>query len=129
MESYDYGVEDEQVTDEIYAGDFESMLDRLSRPLTKAEPEVSEDELQELDALADFVEIARLQQQGVLVAPEELGAQEVKRLSTKFVRSWREKHAVKQEAPTVVACVDATRRRQEFGLGRFLPGQRDGALM
>ena len=36
---------------------------------------------------------------------------------------------VKQETPTVVSCVDATRRRQEFGLGKVLPGQRDGALL
>ena len=36
---------------------------------------------------------------------------------------------VKQETPTVVTCVDATGRKQEFGLGRVLPGQRDGALL
>ena len=36
---------------------------------------------------------------------------------------------VKQETPAVVSCVDATGRKQEFGLGRVLPGQRDGALL
>ena len=91
MESYHYDIEDEQVIDETYAEDVESMLDKLSRPWTKEKPEVSEDEMLELDALPDFVEIARLRQQGVLIAPEELETQEVKRLSTKFVRSWREK--------------------------------------
>ena len=49
------------------------------------------EELQELDALADLVEIARLQQQGVLIPPEQVVGDEVKTLSTKFVRSWRQK--------------------------------------
>ena len=68
MESYDCDIEDEQVIAETYAEDVESMLDKLSRPWTKEEPEVSEDEMLELDALADFVEIPRLRQQGVLIA-------------------------------------------------------------
>jgi len=36
---------------------------------------------------------------------------------------------VKQETPTVVTCVDASGKKQEFGLGKVLPGQRDGALL
>lgn len=53
------------MSDEIYAGDVDSMLDRLLRQLFKEDQKL-QDELQELDALAHFVEIARLQQQGVL---------------------------------------------------------------
>ena len=144
--------------------------------------------------LADLVEITRLQQQGVLIPPEQVEGDDIKTLSTMFVRSWRRKErrgarcwlrrsryvarefawnredlfspassavvsrllpycylkraargektqammsldvndaflTVKQETPTVVSCVDATGRKQQFGLGRVLPGQRDGALL
>ena len=197
MENYDYDIEDEQMTDEFFEGDLESMLDRLSRPYSKEEPKMDDDELQELDALADLVEITRLQQQGVLIPAEQIEGSEIKTLSTKFVRTWRQKErrgakcwlrrsryvarefawltpdredlfspassaivsrllpycylkraatldktqtmisldvsdaflTVKQETPTVVTCVDATGRKQQFGLGRVLPGQRDGALL
>ena len=85
MEDYDYNIEDEQMTE------VESMLDKLSKPYSKEEPMMDAEELQELDALADLVEIARLQQQGVLIPPEQVVGDEVKTLSTKFVRSWRQK--------------------------------------
>ena len=32
MEDYDYNIEDEQMTDENFEGNLESMLDRLSKP-------------------------------------------------------------------------------------------------
>ena len=197
MEDYDYNIEDEQMAEENFEGNLESMLDKLSKPYSKEEPMMDDEELQELDALADLVEISRLQQQGVLIPPEQVEGEDVKTLSTKFVRSWRQKErrgarcwlrrsryvarefawltperedlfspassavvsrllpycylkraareektqammsldvsdaflTVKQETPTVVTCVDATGRKQEFGLGRVLPGQRDGALL
>ena len=66
-------------------------MDRLSKPRSKEEPMMDAEELQELDALADLVEIARLQQQGVLIPPEQVEGDDVKTLSTKFVRSWRPK--------------------------------------
>ena len=90
MEDYDYNIEDEQMT-ENFEGNLESMLDKLSKPYSKEEPMMDAEELQELDALADLVEIARLQQQGVLIPPEQVVGDEVKTLSTKFVRSWRQK--------------------------------------
>ena len=62
MEDYDYNLEDGQMTDENFEGKLESMLDRLSKPYSKEEPMMDTEELQELDALADLVEIARLQQ-------------------------------------------------------------------
>ena len=87
----DYNIEDEQVTDENFEGDLESMLDRLSKPYSKEEPMMDVEELQELDALADLVEITRLQQQGVLIPLEQVEGDDIKTLSTKFVRSWRQK--------------------------------------
>ena len=91
MEDYDYNIEDEQMTDENFEGNLESMLDRLSKPYSKEEPMMDAEELQELDALADLVEIARLQQQGVLIPSEQVVGDDIKTLSTKFVRSWRQK--------------------------------------
>ena len=64
-------------------------LKELSFPYTPQEPELSADELQRLDALADEVEIKRLSELTVLQAdslPED-----AKCLSTRFVRTWREK--------------------------------------
>ena len=192
MEDYDYNIEDEQMAEDNFEGNLESMLDKLSKPYSKEEPMMDDEELQELDALADLVEISRLQQQGVLIPPEQVEGEDVKTLSTKFVRSWRQKErrgarcwlrrsryvarefawltperedlfspassavvsrllpycylkraareektqammsldvsdaflTVKQETPTVVTCVDATGRKQEFGLGRVLNLQR-----
>ena len=91
MEDYDYDIADEQVIDENFEGDLESMLDKLSRLYLKEEPVMDYEELQELDALADLVEITRLRQQGVLIPPEQVEGEEIKTLSTKFVRSWRQK--------------------------------------
>ena len=88
MEDYDYNIEDEQVTDENFEGDLESMPDRLSRPYSKEEPMMDVEELQELDALADLVEITRLQQQGVLIPLGQVEEDDIKTLSTKFVRSY-----------------------------------------
>ena len=66
MEDYDYNIEDEQMAEENFEGNLESMLDKLSKPYSKEEPMMDDEELQELNALADLVEISRLQQQGVL---------------------------------------------------------------
>ena len=60
MEDYDYNIEDEQMAEENFEGNLESMLDKLSKPYSKEEPMMDDEELQELDALADLVEISRL---------------------------------------------------------------------
>ena len=65
------------------------------------------EELQELDALADLVEITRLQQRGVLIPPEQVEGVDIKTLSTKFVRSWRQKErrgARQVLAPEIPLC-------------------------
>ena len=91
MQDYDYNIEDEQMAEDNFEGNLESMLDKLSKPYSKEEPMMDDEELQELDALADLVGISRLQQQGVLIPPEQVEGEDVKTLSTKFVRSWRQK--------------------------------------
>ena len=68
--------------------DVESLIDKCCHPFSQAEPELEDEALQELDALADHIEISRLVGLGVLISPESVG-EGAKRLSTKFVRTWR----------------------------------------
>ena len=64
-------------------------LDELSFPYTPQEPELSADELQRLDSIADQVEVERLS--GLQVLQEDNLPHDAKSLSTRFVRTWREK--------------------------------------
>eukprot|EP00434_Breviolum_minutum_P040749 symbB.v1.2.036227.t1/scaffold5065.1/size52819/1 len=122
---------------EISTADFEANIDKLRKPFSKHEPELTNDELAELDVLADQVEIGRLKSMGVLVQVEDLQlapGQKPKELSTKFVCTWRDSQGqsslVKaQETPTVVTCISSNGATEKFGLGRVLPGQRDGSLL
>ena len=64
-------------------------LDELSFPYSSQEPELSADELQRLDSIADQVEVERLS--GLQVLQEDNLPHDAKSLSTRFVRTWREK--------------------------------------
>ena len=58
------------------------------------EPNISFEELQHLDSIADRVEVKRLQGMGVLVGVDQLQCENLdnmKSLSTRFVRTWRPK--------------------------------------
>ena len=70
--------------------DVESLIDKCCYPFSQAEPELEDEALRELDALADHIEISRLVGLGVLISPENVG-EGAKRLSTKFVLTWRRK--------------------------------------
>ena len=188
---YDYDEEGEDHFLEHLSEDVESLIDNCCYPFSQAEPELDGEALQELDALADHIEISRLVGLGVLISPENVG-DGAKHLSTKFVRTWRCKtrHDVKvwlrraryvareftwmsperqdlfspasssiitrilpycflkqstvpgsdvcmasmditdafltvdQEVPTVVDCNGTL-----YGLGKVLPGQRDGSQL
>ena len=89
LEYYDY--DDEEVV-ETADGD---KLKMLMFPFSSQEPKLSEDELQLLDSIADEVEMDRLRKMDVLKPPEsvESGA---KKLSTRFVRTWRDKYIANQ---------------------------------
>ena len=69
--------------------DLEKSLKELTFPYSAEEPNVSADELQRLDAIADMVEVQRLF--GLEVLQEDNLPYETKTLSTRFVRTWREK--------------------------------------
>ncbi len=94
MEEYDDMLKDEGEDVEFPTSDIDSNIDKLCRPFSKHEPELSSEELAELDMLADQVEISRLKSMGVLVQVEHLQlapGQKPKHLSTKFVRTWMNK--------------------------------------
>ena len=66
------------------------IIKQLSFPYGASEPQVSDEELQRLDALADKLELQRLSKLDVLKDPSLVDASS-KVLSTRFVRAWREK--------------------------------------
>ena len=68
----------------------EEAMKLFTFPFSKQEPEVSAEQLMELDALADSLEIKRLISLGVLANADEAPSNS-KQLSSRFVRTWREK--------------------------------------
>eukprot|EP00438_Fugacium_kawagutii_P026160 Skav230005 [mRNA] locus=scaffold5058:3896:10669:+ [translate_table: standard] len=67
------------------------MVRELIFPWTKDEPQLDNDTMGALDALADAVEMKRLLELGVLKDNVDELPVDTKELSTKFVRTWREK--------------------------------------
>ena len=69
------------------------ILQKLSIPYTKLEPELSDEDLLQLDLLADELEISRLKSMGVLIPADTYayGDEIPKRLTTRMVRTWRDK--------------------------------------
>ena len=96
---------DDEVTDEPWSDEFlhegSALFDlagstqQLIFPDDGAgEPQLSIQDMIQLDSLADRVEIERLTKLGVLLPPDSLQCepgQHPKTLSTRFVRTWREK--------------------------------------
>ena len=80
--------------DEVYEDgewiDNDAILKQLTFPFSKHEPELDETELQRLDSLADMLETQRLTKMSVLTDASTM-PQGSKQLSTRFVRTWREK--------------------------------------
>ena len=200
LEEYDWNLVDDEWLDgydsfDSSALDDKEIIKQLTFPYSKHEPNLSDEELMRLDALADGVEIKRLVKMNVLTDAASVG-ESPKKLSTRFVRTWREKHdekgqpiwlrrsrfvarefawlqpdtnalfspasssivsrllptmfldmresfnavmasmdfkdaflTVEPKTPTVVDCVLADGQSISYGLGRVLPGQRDGSLM
>eukprot|EP00435_Cladocopium_sp_Y103_P063021 s303_g24.t1 len=97
LEVYDYELDDEHGDDDVFmnesvsAGD--DVLQKLSVPYTKLEPNLPPDELLKLDLLADELEISRLKDMGVLLPAETFafGDEVPKKLTTRMVRAWRDK--------------------------------------
>ena len=66
-------------------------VDKLTFPFTENEPELETEELAALDKLADDVELQRLRTMQVLLPFDPSSSEEYVTLSTRFVRTWREK--------------------------------------
>ena len=64
---------------------------KLWQPYSELEPCLSSDELDELDRIADEVEIRRLTDMGVLTSQSNYEGQLGKPLSARMVRAWRKK--------------------------------------
>ena len=87
LEDYDYVMEETKQSADLPE---DGLHPDLCFPYDAAEPEFPEEQLTQLQALADQVEIARLERMEVLLSPETLREEAaVKELSTKFVRGWR----------------------------------------
>ena len=76
--------------------DMQAFLKELSFPYTPQEPEFSAEELEKLDSLEDEVETQRLIGLKVLL-PDTL-PEDCKTLSTRYVRTWRQKKGPDGEA-------------------------------
>ena len=194
LEAYDMNFDDEEYYGDVEIVD-EMALQELTFPFSVHEPCLTEDEFLCLDTIADALELIRLREMQVLTDANAMPT-DSKILSTRFVRTWREKlgkhgkpvwlrcsrfvarefawmetecdslfspassniaarvlpaifldmkqHSnsvilnidvkdafltVKQQRPTIVNCQLADGRTLSYGLGRVLPGQRDGSLL
>ena len=82
--------ENDELYDEGGWMDDEAVVSQLTFPFSKHEPSLDDAELQRLDALADSLEIQRLTKMAVLTDATTMPS-DTKQLSTRFVRTWREK--------------------------------------
>ena len=107
LESYDFDVEDDDdwdhVDDENVASTGnEDDTKKLMYPYGKEEPQLTDEQTVELDGIADKIEIQRLLGIGVLLDASCLDGTAYKQLSTRFVRTWRDKEMVVDGKPTRV---------------------------
>ena len=77
-------------------------MKKLMYPYDKEEPQLKDEQMVELDGIADKIEIQRLLGMGVLLNASCLDGTAYKQLSTRFVRTWRDKEMVVDGKPTRV---------------------------
>eukprot|EP00435_Cladocopium_sp_Y103_P045787 s718_g13.t1 len=89
LESYDYDLDERDFSTSNDA----DLLEQLCLPFSTLEPSLSGDELLKLDLIADQLEISRLRNMGVLIPTSEYeyGSEKPKSLTTRMVRTWRDK--------------------------------------
>ena len=107
LETYDFDVEDDEdwdhVNDENVASTSnEDDMKKLMYPYDKEEPQLTDEQMVELDGIADKIEIQRLLSMGVLLNASCLDRTAYKQLSTRFVRTWRDNEMVIDGKPTRV---------------------------
>ena len=89
LEEYELNFSNDELYDSQELSNDE-MAKQLMFPFSKEEPNLSAEELQRLDAIADMIEVKRLKSMQVLTDASEVPSDH-KVLSTRFVRTWREK--------------------------------------
>jgi hypothetical protein len=94
LELYEYEMEEESCEGAATDVASDNVLKRLSVPHSTFEPELDPSTLLQLDLLADELEISRLKAMGVLIPAEnyDVAGQTPKKLTTRMVRTWRDKH-------------------------------------
>ena len=94
LELYEYEMEEESCEGAATDVASDNVLKRLSVPHRTFEPELDPSTLLQLDLLADELEISRLKAMGVLIPAEsyDVAGQTPKKLTTRMVRTWRDKH-------------------------------------
>ena len=107
LETYDFDVEDDEdwdyVDDEnVAATSSEDDTKKLMYPYDREEPQLTDEQMVELDGIADKIETQRLLSMGVLLNASCLDGTAYKQLSTRFVRTWRGKEMVIDGKPTRV---------------------------
>ena len=107
LETYDFDVDDDEdwdhVDDENVAfTSNEDDMKKLMYPYDKEEPQLTDEQMVELDGSADKIEIQRLVGMGLLLTASCLDGTAYKQLSTRFVRTWRDKELVVDGKPTRV---------------------------
>lgn len=90
LEEYDFSNSDPS-QDDVDSSDVDALQRQLMFPHSDSEPCLPADQLAELDEIADQVETMRLKAIGVLLPPETVEGSNPKRLSTRYVRTWRDK--------------------------------------
>ena len=90
LEEFDYTESLEFEPDQVDPT-LDEMISKLCKPYSTQEPNLKDDELSQLDALPDKEEILRLKGLGVLLPTSTLPPGGVKKLTTRFVRTWRDK--------------------------------------
>ena len=92
LEDYEEGLDEPEAEPADESSATHGLLEILMFPFDIREPEVSAEELMRLDAIVDGIEIERLKAMKVL---EDLQSSHdtstMKTLSTRFVRTWRDK--------------------------------------
>ena len=97
LEQYEFEFYDENESSADQDAEMARILQQLTFPFSAKEQDLSADEMMRLDSLSDQLELQRLQKLQVLQSPETVPSNS-KVLSTRFVRTWREKHDDKGNA-------------------------------
>ena len=107
LETYAFDIDDDEDWDHVDDEDVASTsneddMKRLMCPYDKEEPPLTDDQMVELDGIADKIEIQRLLGMGLLLNASCLDGTAYKQLSTRFMRNWRDKEMVIDGKPTRV---------------------------